>query len=67
MNVLKFLSLNSVLFFETKSVGQLLQLPQYLIRDWQNFIKVQDSDKFVSFSSDLIDEHIDRQKDQDFG
>jgi hypothetical protein len=40
VNALKFLSLNITSLFESDRIEKLFQLPLYLIKDLQNFIKI---------------------------
>jgi hypothetical protein len=47
VNCLKFISLNIMSFLEPSYLDRLLSLPIYLIRDLQNFIKINDSEKFL--------------------
>ncbi|CDW89302.1 isoform c [Stylonychia lemnae] len=47
INCLKFISLNIVSYLESTYLERLLQLPIYLIRDLENFIKLEDSEKYV--------------------
>jgi hypothetical protein len=55
MNCLKFISLNIVTFLESGLLERLTQLPVYLLRDIQNFVKTKDCQKFGSFNMQLIE------------
>ena len=46
VNCLKFMALNIVSFLEGSQMERLYTLPIYLIRDLENFLKVDDIEKF---------------------
>ena len=56
INCLKFISLNIVSFLEPSYLDRLLSLPIYLIRDLQNFIKINDSEKFLAFDMKIVED-----------
>ena len=56
VNCLKFISLNIVSFLEPSYLDRLLSLPIYLIRDLQNFIKINDSDKYLMFDMKVVED-----------
>ena len=56
INCLKFISLNIVSFLESTYLERLLSLPVYLLRDLENFIKVEDIEKFLWFDMQTLDE-----------
>ncbi len=56
INCLKFISLNIVSFLEPSYLDRLLQLPIYLIRDLQNFIKIKESEKYLSFDMRIVED-----------
>ena len=58
INAMKFISLNIVSFLEIGNIEKLMQLPVYLIRDLENFMKLQDYNKFLFYSMKSIDEAI---------
>ena len=58
INAMKFISLNIVSFLEIGNIEKLMQLPVYLIRDLENFMKLQDYNKFLFFNMRSIDEAI---------
>lgn len=49
INCIKFISLNVVSYLETSTIDRLITMPVYLLREIENFIKLDDEDKFVSF------------------
>ena len=56
MNCLKFISLNIVSFLECAYLERLVQLPVYLVRELENFIKLEDSDKYVCVDMRMLEE-----------
>jgi len=56
INCLKFISLNIVSFLEPSYLDRLLSLPIYLIRDLQNFIKINESEKYLSFDMRIVED-----------
>ena len=70
LNALKFISLNIVSFLETRNIEKVLQLPIYLIRELENFLKLDTINKFKFFSMEpfdvLIEEALERQAVEDF-
>jgi hypothetical protein len=56
INCLKFISLNIITFLESTFIEKLLSLPVYLIRDLENFIKLEGIEKFVLFDMKELDE-----------
>lgn len=56
INCLKFISLNIVSYMEPSYLDRLLSLPIYLIRDLQNFIKIIDSDKYLTFDMRMVED-----------
>ena len=58
INTLKFISLNIVSFLEASRMEKLMSLPVYLIRDLENFIKLEDPEKFICFDMKSIDEVV---------
>jgi hypothetical protein len=56
VNCLKFISLNIVSFLESTYVEKLLSIPVYLIRDLENFIKLEEIEKFMMFDTKQLDE-----------
>lgn len=57
INCLKFISLNVVSFLEPFLFEKIIQLPVYLIRDIQNFIKASQVEKYASFDMQVIDQN----------
>lgn len=55
INCLKFLSLNAVSFLEPFLFAQLSEMPVYLIRDLQNFVKTEQVEKFAAFNMNVIE------------
>jgi hypothetical protein len=55
-NCLKFLSLNIVSFLEPAALERLTSLPVYLLRDLQNFIKIDEPHKFLTFDMKLVED-----------
>lgn len=53
---MKFISLNIVSFLEGIHLERLQGLPVYLIRDLENFIKLEDIEKFIWFDMRAIEE-----------
>lgn len=57
INCLKFISLNIVSFLEGILVDKLIQLPVYLIRDLENFIKIDEAEKFMWFDMKTLEDY----------
>jgi len=58
INCIKFISLNIVSYLETTYLERLMALPVYLLRELENFIKVEDCEKFISFDMRSIEEVV---------
>ena len=56
INCLKFISLNIVSFLESSYFERLISLPIYIIRDLENFIKLDDIEKYVYFDMKTIED-----------
>lgn len=56
INCLKFISLNIVSFLESSYFEKLISLPIYIIRDLENFIKLDDIEKYVYFDMKTIED-----------
>jgi len=54
-NSLKFIALNIVSYLEPAYFDRLASLPTYLIREIENFIKVQDPEKFGTFDMGMVE------------
>ena len=50
INCLKFIALNIVSFLESSYLEKIYQLPVYLIRELENFLKIHSINKFKYFS-----------------
>lgn len=58
INCLKFIALNIVSFLESSYLEKIYQLPVYLIRELENFLKLHTIDKFRYFSMLPFDEVV---------
>lgn len=47
INCLKFISLNIVSYLESTYIDKLVSLPVFILRDLENFIKLDDEEKYV--------------------
>lgn len=56
INCLKFIALNIVSYLETSYIERLSQLPVYLLRDLENFIKLEDCEKFILSDMQAIED-----------
>ena len=64
INCLKFISLNIVSFLELGQLDKLSSLPVYLIRDLENFIKLEDQEKFIMNDMRAIEEAVHEQSER---
>jgi hypothetical protein len=56
INCLKFISLNMVSYLESSYLDRLLALPVYLLRDLENFIKIDCEDKYIQFNMHVVED-----------
>lgn len=56
INCLKFISLNIVSFLESSYLEKLVSLPVYLLRDLENFIKIDTHEKFLTFDMKAVED-----------
>ena len=58
INSLKFIALNIVSFLESSYLEKIYQLPVYLIRELENFLKISSIDKFRFWSMTPFDQIV---------
>ena len=56
INCLKLISLNIVSYLEAGYFDRLVSLPVYLLRDLQNFIRIQDTHKYLAFDMRMVED-----------